>query len=182
MGLTAACARCHDHKFDPIPTKDYYALHGIFNSSMEPEEEPIIADANKDSADYKDYEAQLAKVDKEIDEYHRSHAARLVSGMLDKAGEYLLAVHESGKAVDTSKKGANFRLMGRNRGLEAEVAIIWMERIKSAKKTDPVIGPWLKFTEIPDAEFAERGPALAKEIADAGDVQPAIAEALAEQA
>jgi len=29
MGLTAACARCHDHKFDPIPTKDYYSLHGI---------------------------------------------------------------------------------------------------------------------------------------------------------
>jgi cytochrome c553 len=33
LGLTAACARCHDHKFDPIPTKDYYALAGIFRSS-----------------------------------------------------------------------------------------------------------------------------------------------------
>ncbi len=30
MGLTAACARCHDHKFDPVPTKDYYSLHGVF--------------------------------------------------------------------------------------------------------------------------------------------------------
>ncbi len=30
LGLTVACARCHDHKFDPIPTKDYYALAGIF--------------------------------------------------------------------------------------------------------------------------------------------------------
>ncbi len=33
LGLTAACARCHDHKFDPIPNKDYYALAGIFRSS-----------------------------------------------------------------------------------------------------------------------------------------------------
>ena len=36
LGLTVACARCHDHKFDPIPTKDYYSLHGIFASSHEP--------------------------------------------------------------------------------------------------------------------------------------------------
>ena len=33
LGLTFGCARCHDHKFDPIPTKDYYALAGIFKST-----------------------------------------------------------------------------------------------------------------------------------------------------
>ena len=33
LGLTIGCARCHDHKFDPIPTKDYYALAGIFRST-----------------------------------------------------------------------------------------------------------------------------------------------------
>lgn len=33
LGLSVSCARCHDHKFDPIPTRDYYALYGIFNSS-----------------------------------------------------------------------------------------------------------------------------------------------------
>jgi hypothetical protein len=33
LGLTLACARCHDHKFDPIPTEDYYSLAGIFFSS-----------------------------------------------------------------------------------------------------------------------------------------------------
>jgi hypothetical protein len=33
LGLTTACARCHDHKFDPIPTADYYALAGIMHSS-----------------------------------------------------------------------------------------------------------------------------------------------------
>ncbi|MCI0642327.1 MAG: DUF1553 domain-containing protein [Gemmataceae bacterium] len=33
LGMTIGCARCHDHKFDPIPTKDYYALTGIFKST-----------------------------------------------------------------------------------------------------------------------------------------------------
>lgn len=33
LGLTLGCARCHDHKFDPIPTRDYYSLAGIFKST-----------------------------------------------------------------------------------------------------------------------------------------------------
>ncbi|MEM7009865.1 MAG: PSD1 and planctomycete cytochrome C domain-containing protein [Verrucomicrobiota bacterium] len=33
MGISVACARCHDHKFDPVPTRDYYALAGIFNNT-----------------------------------------------------------------------------------------------------------------------------------------------------
>ena len=33
LGMTLGCARCHDHKFDPIPTTDYYALAGIFKST-----------------------------------------------------------------------------------------------------------------------------------------------------
>jgi len=36
LGLTVACARCHDHKYDPISNKDYYALYGIFDSSRYP--------------------------------------------------------------------------------------------------------------------------------------------------
>src|SRR5207247_9089473 len=33
LGLTVSCARCHNHKFDPIPTRDYYSLAGIFRST-----------------------------------------------------------------------------------------------------------------------------------------------------
>jgi hypothetical protein len=36
LGLTIACARCHDHRFDPIPNRDYYALYGIFQSTKYP--------------------------------------------------------------------------------------------------------------------------------------------------
>lgn len=36
LGLSVACARCHDHKFDPIPSRNYYALYGIFQSTTYP--------------------------------------------------------------------------------------------------------------------------------------------------
>lgn len=40
MGLTVSCARCHDHKYDPIPAADYYSLYGVFASSEEPKNAP----------------------------------------------------------------------------------------------------------------------------------------------
>ncbi|MCH5377292.1 MAG: PSD1 and planctomycete cytochrome C domain-containing protein, partial [Planctomycetes bacterium] len=52
MGLTVACARCHDHKYDPITMSDYYALYGVFASSREPKEESaplLLVDADKPS-------------------------------------------------------------------------------------------------------------------------------------
>ncbi|MEE2641601.1 MAG: DUF1553 domain-containing protein [Planctomycetota bacterium] len=36
MGITLRCARCHDHKFDPIPTADYYGIYGVFQSTVYP--------------------------------------------------------------------------------------------------------------------------------------------------
>jgi len=45
LGLTVACARCHDHKFDPISTKDYYGLAGVFASTMRSERPVFDVDA-----------------------------------------------------------------------------------------------------------------------------------------
>ncbi len=54
LGLTVSCARCHDHKFDPIPTKDYYSLHGIFASTIEPPVETVVQKI-ENTPDYLDY-------------------------------------------------------------------------------------------------------------------------------
>ena len=43
MGMTIGCARCHDHKFDPIPTRDYYALASIFKSTKTMENHKVVA-------------------------------------------------------------------------------------------------------------------------------------------
>jgi hypothetical protein len=47
LGMTVTCARCHDHMFDPISTKDYYALHGVFASTVEPKEMPVIISGDR---------------------------------------------------------------------------------------------------------------------------------------
>ena len=57
LGLTLACARCHDHKFDPIPTKDYYSLAGIFMSTH------VMADFIADSK-WLEYEVETTEGDK----------------------------------------------------------------------------------------------------------------------
>ena len=66
LGLTVSCARCHDHKFDPISTQDYYGLAGVFASSQL-DERPLVADdkvaaikAARKSID--ELEAKLKKV------------------------------------------------------------------------------------------------------------------------
>ena len=59
MGLTVTCARCHDHKFDPIPQTDYYSLKGIFDSSAEPAEQPLMGEIQFTPA-YTNFAAKLS--------------------------------------------------------------------------------------------------------------------------
>ena len=51
LATTVSCARCHDHKFDPIPTNDYYAMAGIFMST------DILAGVHKKGKGGKQYDA-----------------------------------------------------------------------------------------------------------------------------
>ena len=67
LGLTVSCARCHDHKFDPIPTKDYYSLHGIFASTVEPSAETVIQKL-PNTPEYKDYYKQRTELEAKRDE------------------------------------------------------------------------------------------------------------------
>ncbi|MGJ8695514.1 MAG: DUF1549 and DUF1553 domain-containing protein [Verrucomicrobiaceae bacterium] len=54
MGLTVACARCHDHKSDPIPTADFYSLYGVFASADMPAKLPVIREP-EDSPGYREF-------------------------------------------------------------------------------------------------------------------------------
>jgi len=67
LGLTVTCARCHDHMFDPIPTQDYYSLHGIFKSSPEPKVHPVLGDPTQDPQ-YADYYAKRMALEKEMEQ------------------------------------------------------------------------------------------------------------------
>ncbi|NDA67581.1 MAG: DUF1549 domain-containing protein, partial [Verrucomicrobia bacterium] len=62
LGLTLACARCHDHKFDPVTQADYYALHGVFRSTTQPTEGPVIWGGDTASREYQTYEGKLREL------------------------------------------------------------------------------------------------------------------------
>lgn len=62
MGMTLACARCHDHKFDPVPTADYYSLSGILGSVEEPIDLPVVGRGTTDEAALKPYLEKRAKL------------------------------------------------------------------------------------------------------------------------
>ncbi|HZM04290.1 MAG TPA: DUF1549 domain-containing protein, partial [Candidatus Saccharimonadales bacterium] len=65
LGLTVTCARCHDHKFDPIPQKDYYSLRGIFDSSVEPAQEPPL-EAIKMTPEYRAFSQKYNTMNQEL--------------------------------------------------------------------------------------------------------------------
>ncbi len=69
MGFTVACARCHDHFHDPVPQEDYYSLYGIFNASSQPKELPLIGSSKEDSKLYREFKAELEKLQHEVDHY-----------------------------------------------------------------------------------------------------------------
>ncbi len=62
QGLTLGCARCHSHKFDPVPIEDYYSLYSIFNNGHEPETPPQIGETQNKSA-FAAYETKLKAFD-----------------------------------------------------------------------------------------------------------------------
>lgn len=177
MGLSASCARCHDHKFDPVSQKDYYAMHGVFVSSLEPEEGPLLVNPDQNPK-YKDYLEAVAKVELEVEKFHKTEATRFAAGMLMKSADYILTVHDSTTGKD---KKNNFRLFARERGLDSELSEIWLETLKAAKKKpDAVFGPLFRYAAIPEKEFAEKASEVTKDVARARDneVNSLIAKAL----
>ena len=93
LGLTVGCARCHDHKYDPIPTKDYYSLAGVFLNT-EYHEYPLapkaIVDAQKAQEDALDQKREMLR------EYTNTEAMQLAGTLAFQSVE----VHEGGVAGD----------------------------------------------------------------------------------
>jgi hypothetical protein len=93
MGLTVGCARCHDHKFDPIPTADYYSLYGVFASSHEPAVLPKIGKAENTPAGA-EYEKELMRLIAERDAWKTARCDEIIKeakakdpkSTLDRAG------------------------------------------------------------------------------------------------
>ena len=95
MGLTVSCARCHDHKFDPIPTADYYSLYGIMRSSMEPMIAPIYGE-EPNTDEYKKFALELKIKEKKLLDFVQLKHRDLVTQARARAGDHLFAAYQAG--------------------------------------------------------------------------------------
>ena len=177
MGVTAACARCHDHKFDPVSQKDYYALHGIFASSEEPEEEPIIMKRGTEK-DFADYQEKIQAIEERIAGITEVEHGKVLVGFRGQVDKYLAVAHQV--ANSPGKKAP----IVRDKGLDPDIFDHWQDYLKTAaKEHDPIFAPWLAFAALKQGEFASQAATLAKQFATNADkdkpVNPLVAKALA---
>lgn len=158
LGLTVTCARCHDHKFDPIPTKDYYSLHGIFNSINEPREPPTL-EKPVDSLEYRQYLAEMAKLEAEqVDFFNKIHGETLVASRTN-ASRYMYVHWEVNQPTNTINRNI---FVAVNRRLENGIYSRWDNHLRNAdRKHDPVMAPWVAFAKLSPADFATKGRELA---------------------
>ncbi|MDA0932953.1 MAG: DUF1549 domain-containing protein [Planctomycetota bacterium] len=98
LGLTVACARCHDHKFDPISTRDYYALAGILKSTSTMEElsfvsrwrEVELASTHQRELRYA-WQSESTDLDARLEATRRQGDLAFEAGLGQNLGRYLLA-------------------------------------------------------------------------------------------
>jgi hypothetical protein len=92
LGLTVACARCHDHKYDPIPTKDYYAIAGVF-ADTEAKEYPLADDRVVKA--YDDQKKKITDQEELIKKTLEQDRIALAQDLVKSVSAYLLAATSS---------------------------------------------------------------------------------------
>jgi len=88
LGLTVACARCHDHKFDPISMKDYYGLAGVFYSSPY-QEYPLVSEDVVEA--YRQHQQKIKSLEEEIKQFIETQSSQLSEILARKTSHYMIA-------------------------------------------------------------------------------------------
>lgn len=162
MGLTVTCARCHDHKYDPIPQADYYALYGVLRSCNEPLVPPEFSPP-PGSEEYEYFAAELAARNARLEKFVRGKHAALVGGARTRVAEYLLTAQAERAKPSTE----DFMLLADPGDLNP--AMITRYRLyleKTENRSHPVWLPWHLLASIPDTQFAAVAPQAIKAMAD----------------
>ena len=137
LGLTVSCARCHDHKYDPISQRDYYALGGVFASSGYSEYN--LAPESEVSR----YKTQLAKVkaqENAIKEFMERTAIEVATSQAGQTSRYLMAfrrVQMSNPRLDPAK-------VAEEEKLDTETLLRWGRYLIQPQKMEhPFLKPWI---------------------------------------
>ena len=151
MGLTVTCARCHEHKFDPIPTADYYSLYGVFRSSTEPMVRPTFT-APPPQEDYEFFEQELQVRRQKLAVFAAVKHAELVNSSRTRAVEYLMAAHAKRNQPPTEA----FMLLVMKGELNPTMIQRWQTYLTRTRKArDPIWAVWHACAELPEESFGE---------------------------
>ena len=166
LGLTVTCARCHDHKFDPIPTADYYSLYGIFASSIEPADKPVIAPPN----------AANARLPREAPRDGRAHQDACASRT-----SRICSATTGGMAPSTCWprrcRRASAPLISRRTAPTRPLLQNWISLTRRAFRPGvPIFGVWNALARIPAERFAQQAPrvSLLESVSRTGDARPRL--------
>lgn len=163
LGLTVTCARCHDHKFDAIPTEDYYSLYGVFASCQEPETGPLLGSPEA-SAAYDEFQRELEIRRQAAETFRVAEHRNLENKLRDRATDYLVraALLNAGlRAESPGKEGAQGKEAGED--LRPRIVERWQEYLQKApERHASVFGPWKTLADLAPERFeAEAPPVLA---------------------
>ncbi|MGC4044535.1 MAG: PSD1 and planctomycete cytochrome C domain-containing protein [Armatimonas sp.] len=150
LGLTVSCARCHDHPFDPIPTTDYYSMHGIFASIDEPDELPAIKEST-DAAQRADYEQKLQELLARGRKEYFDYAAYRQDEFLKSPTVWLQAAQYNPRSREVADllEGAGLPSSLQNRYL--------LGSLRGAPN-QPVLGPLVRLARANPQQFSRGGP------------------------
>jgi hypothetical protein len=179
LGLTVTCARCHDHKFDPISSKDYYALYGVFASSTEPLEPPLFEDPPQTPA-YESFRKELEKREHALAEFIKTKERQLREGARTRAADYLLAAH----ALRDRPRLDDFMLLADENDLNPAMITRWQAYLRQTKKTHhPVWLIWHQFASLPEKDIALKARECLARFGDgassSGRINPLVAQVFA---
>jgi hypothetical protein len=181
MGFTVACARCHDHKYDPIPTKDYYSLYSILSNMRQPDDLPLLGKPTKLSPQQKVYQERLQRIRQVDHEYRVRRNAEMVAFFKSQTADYLIAARDA-----EGLSNPEIEELVRDRQLNLHVLARWRKFLADSKTSnEPVFRLWHAAAGIRDAEFASKWPGVrgeveGNELVAAGATQAASLSELAE--
>jgi hypothetical protein len=141
LGLTVACARCHDHKFDPVPTQDYYSLAGVFQS-CNMVNIPLVA--REEVALYDAGQARVKAVDSRLKAFGTGQKKTLAENEVGRIPEYLQALWKS-RHPKNPAAGADLKAQMDAAGLREGALKKWAELLEPSKKGQlPAMAPWFE--------------------------------------
>lgn len=132
LALTAACAQCHNHKFDPLPTKDFYALQGVFSSTKRAELELAPADEVKR---WKDQNAKVEAVKTRIEQFLKEQADSLAEMLASESPRYIRAARKVLAPQPLADVAAADRL-------DPEVLKRWVTYLKTGPEDNKLLRGW----------------------------------------